>query len=80
MDGWVGGWVDGHCPCWSLGGEVLHWNSPFHASAHGCPHICPMQSIIPFIILLVLTPHLIVAYVVAISSGLSVAASLLLPW
>ncbi|XP_072558842.1 major facilitator superfamily domain-containing protein 2B isoform X1 [Paramormyrops kingsleyae] len=41
---------------------------------------CGISSIIPFIILLVLTPHLTVAYVVAVSSGLSVAASLLLPW
>lgn len=30
--------------------------------------------------MLVLIPSVVVAYVVAVSSGLSVAASLLLPW
>ncbi|KTF84998.1 hypothetical protein cypCar_00038094 [Cyprinus carpio] len=36
--------------------------------------------IMPFTVMLVFIPNLIVAYVVAVSSGLSVAASLLLPW
>ncbi|KAM4771221.1 sphingosine-1-phosphate transporter MFSD2B [Rhinophrynus dorsalis] len=35
---------------------------------------------IPFAIMLVTIPSLIVAYVVAVTSGLSIAASLLLPW
>ncbi|KAM4694548.1 sphingosine-1-phosphate transporter MFSD2B [Discoglossus pictus] len=35
---------------------------------------------IPFGIMLVTVPNLIVAYVVAVMSGLSIAASLLLPW
>lgn len=34
----------------------------------------------PFTMMLVLIPNVVVAYVVAVSSGLSVAASLLLPW
>uniref|UniRef100_A0A8C9WAK7 MFSD2 lysolipid transporter B, sphingolipid n=1 Tax=Scleropages formosus TaxID=113540 RepID=A0A8C9WAK7_SCLFO len=41
---------------------------------------CGITWIIPFIIMLVLIPNLTVAYIVAVSSGLSVAASLLLPW
>ncbi|XP_066560271.1 major facilitator superfamily domain-containing protein 2B [Amia ocellicauda] len=41
---------------------------------------CGISWIIPFTIMLVCIPNLIVAYVVAVSSGLSVAASLLLPW
>ncbi|MGH0135294.1 UNVERIFIED_CONTAM: hypothetical protein FKN15_000860 [Acipenser sinensis] len=41
---------------------------------------CGISWIIPFTIMLVCFPNLIVAYVVAVSSGLSVAASLLLPW
>ncbi|CAB1343239.1 unnamed protein product, partial [Coregonus sp. 'balchen'] len=36
--------------------------------------------IMPFTVMLVFIPNLVVAYVVAVSSGLSVAASLLLPW
>ncbi|KAI5090625.1 major facilitator superfamily domain-containing protein 2B [Silurus meridionalis] len=36
--------------------------------------------IIPFTVMLAFIPNLMVAYVVAVSSGLSVAASLLLPW
>ncbi|XP_030054662.1 sphingosine-1-phosphate transporter MFSD2B isoform X1 [Microcaecilia unicolor] len=35
---------------------------------------------IPFAVLLVTIPNLIVAYLVAVTSGLSIAASLLLPW
>ncbi|XP_053565609.1 sphingosine-1-phosphate transporter MFSD2B [Bombina bombina] len=35
---------------------------------------------IPFTIMLVTIPNLIVAYLVAVSSGFSIAASLLLPW
>lgn len=34
----------------------------------------------PFTMMLVCIPNVVVAYVVAVSSGLSVAASLLLPW
>ncbi len=34
----------------------------------------------PFTMMLVFIPNVVVAYVVAVSSGLSVAASLLLPW
>ncbi|XP_064411318.1 major facilitator superfamily domain-containing protein 2B [Latimeria chalumnae] len=41
---------------------------------------CGISWIIPFIIMLVYIPSLLVAYVVAVSSGLSVAATLLLPW
>uniref|UniRef100_I3IXE3 MFSD2 lysolipid transporter B, sphingolipid n=1 Tax=Oreochromis niloticus TaxID=8128 RepID=I3IXE3_ORENI len=36
--------------------------------------------ILPFTLMLVFIPNVIVAYVVAVSSGLTVAASLLLPW
>uniref|UniRef100_A0A3B4AAR0 Uncharacterized protein n=1 Tax=Periophthalmus magnuspinnatus TaxID=409849 RepID=A0A3B4AAR0_9GOBI len=36
--------------------------------------------IMPFTLMLVFIPNVVVAYVVAVSSGLSVAASLLLPW
>uniref|UniRef100_A0A3Q3VVB6 Uncharacterized protein n=1 Tax=Mola mola TaxID=94237 RepID=A0A3Q3VVB6_MOLML len=36
--------------------------------------------IMPFTMMLVFIPNVVVAYVVAVSSGLSVAASLLLPW
>lgn len=38
------------------------------------------QWIMPFALLLVFVPNVVVGYVVAVSSGLSVAASLLLPW
>lgn len=38
------------------------------------------QWIMPFTMMLVFIPNVVVAYVVAVSSGLSVAASLLLPW
>ncbi|XP_051952210.1 sphingosine-1-phosphate transporter MFSD2B-like isoform X1 [Xyrauchen texanus] len=41
---------------------------------------CGIMWIMPFTVMLVFIPNLIVAYVVAVSSGLSVAASLLLPW
>ncbi|KAK7133911.1 hypothetical protein R3I94_015686 [Phoxinus phoxinus] len=41
---------------------------------------CGITWIMPFTVMLVFIPNLIVAYVVAVSSGLSVAASLLLPW
>jgi hypothetical protein len=34
----------------------------------------------PFTLMLVFIPYVAVAYVVAVASGLSVAASLLLPW
>lgn len=51
---------------------VLHSLSSFKLSC--------VQWIMPFTVMLVFIPNLIVAYVVAVSSGLSVAASLLLPW
>ncbi|MEE6526359.1 hypothetical protein FKM82_026976 [Ascaphus truei] len=35
---------------------------------------------IPFAIMLVTIANLIIAYMVAVSSGISIAASLLLPW
>uniref|UniRef100_A0A8C2HIS4 Major facilitator superfamily domain-containing protein 2B-like n=1 Tax=Cyprinus carpio TaxID=7962 RepID=A0A8C2HIS4_CYPCA len=41
---------------------------------------CGITWIMPFTVMLVFIPNLILAYVVAVSSGLSVAASLLLPW
>ncbi|KAI1897750.1 hypothetical protein AGOR_G00086490 [Albula goreensis] len=41
---------------------------------------CGITWIVPFSIMLVFIPNLVVAYVVAVASGLSVAASLLLPW
>ncbi|KAG2467701.1 MFS2B protein, partial [Polypterus senegalus] len=41
---------------------------------------CGISWIIPFAVMLVSIPNIIVAYAVALSSGLSVAASLLLPW
>ncbi|XP_038141975.1 major facilitator superfamily domain-containing protein 2B [Cyprinodon tularosa] len=41
---------------------------------------CGITWIMPFTMLLVFIPNLVVAYIVAVSSGLSVAASLLLPW
>lgn len=41
---------------------------------------CGITWIMPFTLMLVFIPNLIVAYVVAVSSGLSVGASLLLPW
>ncbi|XP_016151263.1 major facilitator superfamily domain-containing protein 2B [Sinocyclocheilus grahami] len=41
---------------------------------------CGITWIMPFTVMLVFIPNLIVAYAVAVSSGLSVAASLLLPW
>uniref|UniRef100_H3CWC5 MFSD2 lysolipid transporter B, sphingolipid n=1 Tax=Tetraodon nigroviridis TaxID=99883 RepID=H3CWC5_TETNG len=41
---------------------------------------CGITWIMPFTVMLVLIPNVVVAYVVAVSSGLSVAASLLLPW
>ncbi|TNM95148.1 hypothetical protein fugu_017907 [Takifugu bimaculatus] len=41
---------------------------------------CGITWIMPFTMMLVLIPSVVVAYVVAVSSGLSVAASLLLPW
>uniref|UniRef100_A0A671NSD8 Major facilitator superfamily domain-containing protein 2B-like n=1 Tax=Sinocyclocheilus anshuiensis TaxID=1608454 RepID=A0A671NSD8_9TELE len=41
---------------------------------------CGITWIMPFTVMLVFIPNLIVAYVVAVSSGFSVAASLLLPW
>uniref|UniRef100_A0A8C2HBM2 Major facilitator superfamily domain containing 2B n=1 Tax=Cyprinus carpio TaxID=7962 RepID=A0A8C2HBM2_CYPCA len=41
---------------------------------------CGITWIMPFTVMLVFIPNLIVAYVVAVSSGISVAASLLLPW
>ncbi|KAM8826052.1 major facilitator superfamily domain-containing protein 2B [Synchiropus splendidus] len=41
---------------------------------------CGITWIMPFTLMLVFIPNLVVAYVVAVSSGLSVAASLLLPW
>ncbi|XP_055042799.2 major facilitator superfamily domain-containing protein 2B [Misgurnus anguillicaudatus] len=41
---------------------------------------CGITWIVPFTLMLVFVPNLIVAYVVAVSSGLGVAASLLLPW
>ena len=44
-----------------------------------CPH-SDLQWIMPFTLMLVFIPYVAVAYVVAVASGLSVAASLLLPW
>ncbi|XP_028996193.1 major facilitator superfamily domain-containing protein 2B [Betta splendens] len=41
---------------------------------------CGIAWIMPFTLMLVFIPNVAVAYVVAVSSGLSVAASLLLPW
>ncbi|KAM6954398.1 major facilitator superfamily domain-containing protein 2B [Aplochiton taeniatus] len=41
---------------------------------------CGITWMMPFTVMLVFIPNLVVAYVVAVSSGLSVAASLLLPW
>ncbi|XP_061785411.1 major facilitator superfamily domain-containing protein 2B [Nerophis lumbriciformis] len=41
---------------------------------------CGITGIMPFIMMLVFIPNVVVAYIVAVSSGLSVAASLLLPW
>ncbi|XP_030628010.1 major facilitator superfamily domain-containing protein 2B [Chanos chanos] len=41
---------------------------------------CGITWIMPFTVMLVIIPNVTVAYVVAVSSGLSVAASLLLPW
>uniref|UniRef100_A0A8C1GPE7 Major facilitator superfamily domain containing 2B n=1 Tax=Cyprinus carpio TaxID=7962 RepID=A0A8C1GPE7_CYPCA len=41
---------------------------------------CGITWIMPFTVMLAFIPNLIVAYVVAVSSGISVAASLLLPW
>uniref|UniRef100_A0A3Q0R8X9 MFSD2 lysolipid transporter B, sphingolipid n=1 Tax=Amphilophus citrinellus TaxID=61819 RepID=A0A3Q0R8X9_AMPCI len=41
---------------------------------------CGITWILPFTLMLVFIPNVIVAYVVAVSSGLSVAASLLMPW
>ncbi|XP_015207405.1 major facilitator superfamily domain-containing protein 2B isoform X2 [Lepisosteus oculatus] len=41
---------------------------------------CGISWMIPFIVTLVCIPRPIVAYVVAVMSGLSVAASILLPW
>uniref|UniRef100_A0A4W4FND6 Major facilitator superfamily domain containing 2B n=1 Tax=Electrophorus electricus TaxID=8005 RepID=A0A4W4FND6_ELEEL len=41
---------------------------------------CGITWFIPFTMMLVFIPNLVVAYIVAVSSGLSVAASLLLPW
>ncbi|KAM9703525.1 major facilitator superfamily domain-containing protein 2B isoform 2-T3 [Menidia menidia] len=41
---------------------------------------CGITWIMPFTMMLVFIPDVAVAYVVAVSSGLSVAASLLLPW
>ncbi|KAJ8378809.1 hypothetical protein AAFF_G00236260 [Aldrovandia affinis] len=41
---------------------------------------CGITWIMPFSIMLVFIPNLAVAYIVAVASGLSVAASLLLPW
>ncbi|KAJ8275402.1 hypothetical protein COCON_G00100270 [Conger conger] len=41
---------------------------------------CGITWMMPFTILLVCIPNLTMAYVVAVASGLSVAASLLLPW
>ncbi|XP_054618025.1 major facilitator superfamily domain-containing protein 2B isoform X3 [Dunckerocampus dactyliophorus] len=41
---------------------------------------CGITWIMPFTMMLVFIPNVAVAYVVAVSSGLSVAASLLLPW
>ncbi|XP_036406257.1 major facilitator superfamily domain-containing protein 2B isoform X1 [Megalops cyprinoides] len=41
---------------------------------------CGITWIVPFTIMLVFIPNLVVAYMVAVASGLSVAASLLLPW
>ncbi|XP_068609734.1 major facilitator superfamily domain-containing protein 2B [Brachionichthys hirsutus] len=41
---------------------------------------CGITWIMPFTLMLVFIPNVVVAYVVAVSSGLSVAASLLLPW
>lgn len=44
------------------------------------PFLPSIQWIMPFTMMLVFIPNVVVAYVVAVSSGLSVAASLLLPW
>ncbi|MEQ2258044.1 Major facilitator superfamily domain-containing protein 2B, partial [Xenotaenia resolanae] len=41
---------------------------------------CGITWIMPFTMMLVFIPNLLVAYIVAVSSGLSIAASLLLPW
>ncbi|XP_076872943.1 major facilitator superfamily domain-containing protein 2B isoform X1 [Brachyhypopomus gauderio] len=41
---------------------------------------CGISWIVPFTMMLVFIPNLVVAYIVAVASGLSVAASLLLPW
>ncbi|KAG5846371.1 hypothetical protein ANANG_G00114210 [Anguilla anguilla] len=41
---------------------------------------CGITWMVPFTILLVCFPNLVVAYVVAVASGLSIAASMLLPW
>uniref|UniRef100_A0A7N8WJE2 MFSD2 lysolipid transporter B, sphingolipid n=1 Tax=Mastacembelus armatus TaxID=205130 RepID=A0A7N8WJE2_9TELE len=41
---------------------------------------CGITWIMPFTLMLVFIPNVVVAYIVAVSSGLSVAASLLLPW
>uniref|UniRef100_A0AAY4BKJ9 Major facilitator superfamily domain containing 2B n=1 Tax=Denticeps clupeoides TaxID=299321 RepID=A0AAY4BKJ9_9TELE len=41
---------------------------------------CGITWMMPFTVMLVLIPNTVVAYMVAVSSGLSVAASLLLPW
>ncbi|XP_054474699.1 major facilitator superfamily domain-containing protein 2B [Anoplopoma fimbria] len=41
---------------------------------------CGITWIMPFTLMLVFIPNVVVAYVVAVASGLSVAASLLLPW
>nr|XP_056712868.1 sphingosine-1-phosphate transporter MFSD2B [Euleptes europaea] len=41
---------------------------------------CGISWMIPFVVMLVTVPNLIVAYAAAFVSGLSIAASLLLPW
>ncbi|XP_038606800.1 major facilitator superfamily domain-containing protein 2B [Tachyglossus aculeatus] len=41
---------------------------------------CGISCMVPFAVLLVIVPHLAVAYVVAFMSGVSISASLLLPW
>lgn len=58
--------------CWVLSLFVTFYHPP---------SLClSSQWIMPFTVMLVLIPNVVVAYVVAVSSGLSVAASLLLPW
>ena len=60
---------------------MLCYGTLSHASFHVYPMRLSLQWAVPFMILIVcIESSLIVAYVVSVAAGVSVAAAFLLPW